>query len=156
MNQDEYNQQVIERLKRNPKGSAMLFTSHYSCKALLDERLACVRISVGMPRWPLKYELVGHCKLLMPRRNMLKLPMDEYWEEYAKILEGHGVEAIQEDLARLSVLANGRPLVLLCFEDLTKPDLWCHRRMFASWWEDKTTVFVPELEPPAARQETLF
>ena len=28
------------------------------------------------------------------------------------------------------------------------PDLWCHRRMLAAWWEEQTGRAVPELEHP--------
>jgi hypothetical protein len=44
---------------------------------------------------------------------------------------------------------------LLCFEDLTKPGLWCHRRPFANWWLENTGEVVPELEPDV-RQNRLF
>jgi hypothetical protein len=36
-------------------------------------------------------------------------------------------------------------VVLLCFEDLTKPGEWCHRRSFAAWWDEKTGQKVDEL-----------
>jgi hypothetical protein len=45
--------------------------------------------------------------------------------------------------------------VCLCFEDLTKPGLWCHRQIFARWWTEETGEAVPELEPDV-RQEQLF
>ncbi len=67
--------------------------------------MAPVRISIGAPRWPLKYELAGACKLLMPRRNMLKMESQAYRSEYIQILEGHGVEKIEADLERLNQIA---------------------------------------------------
>ena len=51
--------------------------------------------------------------------------------------------------------ANNERLVLLCYEDLTKPGLRCHRRLFANWWCENTGDVVPELEPNV-RQEQLF
>jgi hypothetical protein len=104
-----------------------------------------VRISVGAPRWPLGYGLVWPCKLLMPRRDMLKLQREEYRLEYVRILAGHGADLIAANLEQLAQIAGGKPLVLLCFEDLRKRGSWCHRRMFADWWHVQTGQDVPEL-----------
>jgi hypothetical protein len=135
-----------------------LYTSHYSCKLIDTSKMAPVRTSIGAPRWPLSYVLHGECKLLMPRRPMLKMEIEEYRPAYIALLEGHGVEKIQADLERLAQTAGGRPLVFLCFEDLAKKDNWCHRRMFADWWEAATGQEVPELaaEFRESEQSTLF
>lgn len=124
-----------------------LFTSYYSAGKLIRESgLAAVRTSIGGPRFPLSYPLAGACSLLMPRRNMLKLSFDEYRPAYRAILDQHGLDAILDNLAGISRCHEGRGLVLLCFENLAKPDLWCHRRLFAEWWEEQTGQAVPELE----------
>ena len=48
-------------------------------------------------------------------------------------------------------------LVLLCFEDLSKPGEWCHRRIFADWWKDITGDHVRELGPlPRHEQDPLL
>lgn len=44
-------------------------------------------------------------------------------------------------------------LVLLCFQDLAKPGLWCHRRVFAAWWKDVTGDEVRELSPMVGGHE---
>jgi len=36
-------------------------------------------------------------------------------------------------------------LVLLCFEDLRTPGRFCHRRVFATWWEELKGQVVTEL-----------
>jgi hypothetical protein len=123
-----------------------LYTSRYAARTLIVESgLATVRISVGHPRWKLGYELSGACPLLAPTRDMLRLPIEEYRVRYEARLEAAGVETIAAALKALSEKAGGRGLVLLCFEDLTKPGEWCHRRLFADWWEKKTGRAVPEL-----------
>lgn len=48
-------------------------------------------------------------------------------------------------------ISNGKALVFLCFEDLTKDGEWCHRRMFAEWWQRKTGMKVEELMPLASQ-----
>ena len=40
----------------------------------------------------------------------------------------------------------GKTLVLLCYEDLRKPDQWCHRTLFAEWWQKMTGEVINELE----------
>lgn len=62
-------------------------------------------------------------------------------------------------LAELGRAYPGQTLVLMCFDDLSKPGAWCHRTMFAEWYYEKTGVSVPELgktsPPPAADQQVL-
>jgi hypothetical protein len=56
----------------------------------------------------------------------------------------------------LCALAAPYEPVLLCWEDLTKPDEWCHRRMIAEWFEDALGIHVPEVVPvPATRERQL-
>ena len=47
-------------------------------------------------------------------------------------------------------------MILLCYEDVTNPDEWCHRTVFAKWWEDNTGETVEEYRDNAtyrAKQE---
>jgi hypothetical protein len=62
---------------------------------------------------------------------------------YVARLERHGLETIRAQLAELAAEHGADGLVLLCFEDLSIA--WCHRRMFASWWERQTGERVLEL-----------
>jgi hypothetical protein len=130
-----------------------LATSRYSARALIvASGLAPIRTSIGHPRWKLGYELAGSCKELMPLRSMLQMEQDEYRALYEARLDAVGFTRLDDLLRTLSEQAGGRGLVLLCFEDLAKPGLWCHRRMFAAWWEAKCGQAVPELAavvPPA-------
>ncbi|MER7474889.1 hypothetical protein [Micromonospora sp. NPDC000018] len=76
-----------------------------------------------------------------------------YRHIYLERLEAAGVDLISEQLAEIADVAGTDRLVLLCFCDLNvpPPDNWCHRRMFAAWWEDQTTREVRELD---RRRET--
>jgi len=114
-----------------------------------------VRTTVGAPRFPLTYTLAGHATLITPTRPMLRLPRDTYTTAYLRHLDRAGVDAIAEELDRIAAAHPGRRLVLLCFDRLDKPGAWCHRTLFAVWWEQHTGLHVPELgaqpqpEPPA-------
>ncbi len=35
--------------------------------------------------------------------------------------------------------------MLLCFEDLRQPGVWCHRQIVAAWIEEHLGIKVPEL-----------
>ena len=67
---------------------------------------------------------------------------DLYFQEILKPLDP------QEVHDRLHQLAGeGNEPVLLCWEALTTPEDWCHRRMAAEWFEDKLGIEVAEIGP---------
>jgi hypothetical protein len=112
-----------------------------------------VRATVGYPRF-VRYELAGHARLISPTWPMLTLDYDTYLSRYRLLLGEAGVDAIRGELEAIADDCADPRLVLLCFEDLSQPDTWCHRRMFAEWWTQQTGEPVPELaEPPI---ESLF
>jgi hypothetical protein len=131
-----------------------LFTSRY--QRFRPGQGAAVRTTVGAPRFQLSYELAGEARILMPSYAMLKLDEAPYRAIYRERLEVAGVDAIRRQLAPIAVAAGTDRLVLLCFCDLSAapPDGWCHRRMFAEWWELRTDEEVPELAEQAI--PTLF
>lgn len=66
---------------------------------------------------------------------------------YRARLDTAGVAAIRDELRQIARSAGSDRLVLLCFCDLSAPPPagWCHRRMFATWWQERTGDAVPEL-----------
>jgi hypothetical protein len=127
-----------------------LFTSRFGAKRLiLASGAAPIRISLGYPRWPLGYTLAGACPLLAPFGAMLKMDQELYTRVYRDRLDRLGVATIAAALQELSDQNEGRGLVLLCFENLAKPGQWCHRRLFAAWFEAQTGLPVPELAEAA-------
>jgi hypothetical protein len=132
-----------------------LFTSRFGARKLITASgLAPIRISLGGPRWPLGFALAGECPLLAPFGAMLKMDQELYTRVYRDRLDRLGVATISAALQELSDQNDGRGLVLLCFEDLAKPGQWCHRRLFAAWFEEQTGIPVPELV--AVEQPALF
>ena len=70
----------------------------------------------------------------------------EFSELYTALLEQRGgVEYFRQRFANVAHDALAGQLVLLCFEDIRKPGLFCHRRVFATWWEQETGEPVSEL-----------
>ncbi|MFU8849484.1 hypothetical protein ACNAW0_00595 [Micromonospora sp. SL1-18] len=134
-----------------------LFTNRY--QRFRPDQGAPVRTTVGKPRFQLPYDVAGFARLLAPTYGMLRMQEGPYRLIYLERLEAAGVDLISEQLAEIADAAGSDRLVLLCFCDLNvpPPDNWCHRRMFAAWWEDQTGNEVRELdrrrETPAA---TLF
>lgn len=115
-----------------------------------------VRISNGSPRW-IKREVPWPVVTeLVPSRSYLNVPdEDVFVERYTAQLRSHGVTAIREQFQRLAAHQKAERLVLLCFEKLTKGEP-CHRRYFASWWQQQTGQEVPELgEVPTHEQLAL-
>lgn len=119
-----------------------LFTSFYSSGHVRDREHAPIRTSLGHPRFKLTYKIAGKLPLLTPERRWLGMERETYQPLYIAKLEAAGVDKIR---LAISELAGKQPAVLLCFEDLSTDGAWCHRQMFARWWEKKTGEPVPEL-----------
>lgn len=136
----------------------MIYTSRYSNKQLRQPGYYPVGISVGKPKFELGYVLRDQCYILAPRYNMLQMEQGEYRTAYmAKLNESPqkviGVVRRLEAAAK----AEGKPLVLLCFEDVRIPSDWCHRRLFAEWWKEHTGEVINELpnpDPPKIKKPT--
>ena len=48
-----------------------------------------------------------------------------------------------------SAQAEGKKLVLLCYEDVRVPEDWCHRTVFAEWWAEHVGEAIEELPDPS-------
>ncbi|MET9965295.1 hypothetical protein ABZZ80_05060 [Streptomyces sp. NPDC006356] len=117
-----------------------------------------VRITLSPPRWKLPYPLEHQVPELAPSRAYFGSARPEFEAAYRAQLDGHGVEVLAARFQRIAVTGSDLRLVLLCFEDLAKAGEWCHRRMFAAWWQEKTGAQVRELGPvgPAYEQGVLM
>jgi hypothetical protein len=103
-----------------------------------------VRTSVGKPRfWPdaKDFPYIG---ALTPFGLTKIGDEEEFTGKYVARLEKAGVDELRETFDAIDEMYQ-KPLALLCFEDLTKEGLWCHRRIFATWWLEQTGETVPEI-----------
>ncbi|KRC53946.1 MULTISPECIES: hypothetical protein [unclassified Nocardioides] len=122
-----------------------MFTLHTTSYRHFNPRMGtAIRTSIGHPRWRLPYALDIKLTELMPSRAMLNLPYGEYEDRYLRQLEEVGVEHLEQRFQAIAVAVADTRLVLLCFESLAEPGDWCHRRMFADWWEVQTGEPVRE------------
>ena len=122
----------------------MIFTSRYANPELRSLKYTAVRISLGLPRWKLGYEIAGAIDELMPSGIFGIEDYEEFLRRYCEKLDAIGVDKIRGKLRQFEKL--GKPVVLLCFEDIRKGDWnWCHRNMFALWWKYHTGEVISEL-----------
>lgn len=125
----------------------MIYTSRFSNPELRRECYTTVRIAIGTPKWDLGYRLNGEIKDLMPFGLLGKYDDDieGFRREYIKRLDHVGVDRIRQQIQSFS-----GDVVLLCWEDVRKGDNnWCHRTMFAEWWQGQTGETIPELTDPS-------
>ena len=99
-----------------------------------------VATSVGKPRWMPGIEEV---KGLAPHGLRHINNEFEFRLKYTERLNALE-EEIHRDLIRLSRKYPNERLILLCWEDLRKPNLWCHRTLAAEWFAERG-VIVPEM-----------
>lgn len=132
-----------------------ILTGRYSNKRLKGDGYYPVGISIGKPRFPTGYEIREQCYALAPKGYMLKMEYEPYREAYFQKLEDIGVDKIIGIVQRLEARASDedKDLVLLCFEDIRKPDQWCHRTLFAEWWQAHTGEVIEELEEAEPAKE---
>jgi hypothetical protein len=151
---------------RTPQGRKKLTHEREEYFRLIDQgfssREACRIVGIttryGQPSAPRGSNCPTRSPGTPPTRYMLGKPYDVYRALYRNRLEGAGVDAIRTELAGIAgPLEPGRPLVLLCFDRLNQKGAWCHRTMFAAWWQEHTGQDVPELgtTPPAEQEPPL-
>jgi hypothetical protein len=92
-----------------------------------------VSISIGVPPWYPGKRFLD----VAPRRDMLKLPKDDYDREYQKILDSLDPVQVYKKICDMY----GEDSILLCWES---PNVRCHRRWVAEWLEAANGIIVPE------------
>lgn len=120
---------------------------------------AAVRASRGAPKWfPYPY---AFWEAPTPEWYMLKMEdQEKYRKSYLGKLDSVGVEEMlrQRDLILQDQAIRNQgvvpdTLVILCYEKLSMKGKWCHRTMFAEWWEEKTGERVIELGSHPVHEE---
>ena len=125
-----------------------LFTARYANPALAEHPAAKVQISLGAPKFRVAYE-IHRVPGITPAGWMLNKGEAEFTTDYIRLLDMRGgATMVRSRLAEVARDADVDQLILCCFEDLRKPGAWCHRRIFAAWWREKTGQVVEELPEP--------
>lgn len=119
-----------------------LATSRYQAKDLIvASGLVPVGISIGSPRFPLRYTAV-YMREAAPWGPRDLADHGEFTDRYIARLDAIGIDFFLRRFAEISEAHDGRGLVFLCFEPAGE---FCHRRVLASWLEEHTGTPVPEL-----------
>ena len=106
-----------------------MFSSNFARVRWLPADLRPVAISIGLPHW---YR--GERELrLAPTRESLPWPRRRFDPFFNSLLARLDPAQLYADL--------GETAVLLCWES---PNVWCHRRRVAEWFEEALGVEVPE------------
>lgn len=129
-----------------------IYTSRYGNKQIAKTKLIPVGISLYPPRWKLSYKVHSYIRALAPTPKMVKIKDYRLYKKlYIEKLNSVNIEELKATFKKISLCptspagAQSRDLVLLCFNDLTKEGEFCHRRMFAEWWQKKTGQKIEEL-----------
>ena len=123
----------------------MIYTSRYANPELKIGNYTLVRISLGTPRWRTGYTIAGAIRELMPSGLLNINDIGKFCRLYYERLDSFGVDPIKQQLKYYESF--GRPVVLLCFEDIRKGgENWCHRTAFAKWWKSRTGEDILELK----------
>jgi hypothetical protein len=122
---------------------ARLATSSYGGWAP-RQGMAAVAISVGKPKFPLRYEIAGEIDELKPFGLLGIEDEHEFETAYRARLDRVGVERLREIFDETARDTGASTLVLCCFE---KDPAECHRRQFAAFWKEQTGEEIPELAP---------
>lgn len=127
---------------------AKIYTSRFSNPELQTGDYTVVGIVRGMPRFKLKYQLAGNIIQIAPPRYLFnEYDRIKFTEKYFMYMDGQGIAKIQSFLD--TYLIRGRDVVLCCYEDVRIPDEWCHRLVFAEWYEKETGTRIEELINPS-------
>lgn len=126
-----------------------LYTSRFSNRELETGKYTVVGVVRSMPRFPVKYKIAGDIIQIAPPRYLWnENNRERFTEPYFKHLEKMGYPVIRAFIREY--LEMEKDVVLCCYEDVRKPNEWCHRLVFAEWWYEKTGQKIEELYDPSA------
>lgn len=126
----------------------MIYTSRYQNPELATGHYTVVGVTRGKPKFPLKYPLAGNIMEIAPPGYLFnEYDRGRFTPRYFQHMDRQGVDKIVRILAGYERL--GKDVVLCCFEDVRKPNEWCHRLVFAEWWFKRTGEAIPELPDPS-------
>jgi len=119
-----------------------IYTSYFAkLESIRKAGIIPVGIALYKPQWftgSSAYSLAP-----MPKMFHGSITQEKYIELYQKeILDNINLYALQE---QFKVFSAGQDIALLCYE---KPGEFCHRHLFAKWFNGKTGFVVEEFEQP--------
>lgn len=126
---------------------AQIYTSRFSNPELRTGKYTVCGIVRGLPKYPLPYSLAGNIIQFAPPGYLFNVyDRAEFTPKYFQHMNRLGIVSAERILNEY--LERGKDVVLCCYEDVRKPDEWCHRLVFAEWYESKTGIKISELPDP--------
>ena len=126
-----------------------IFTSRFSNPELQTGKYTVVGIVRGLPRFKLKYQLEGNIRQIAPPGYLWnENDRERLTPKYFQHMDQQDIKTIQTILN--GYLSKGKDVILCCYEDVRIPDEWCHRLVFAEWYEGKTDIKIRELPDSSA------
>jgi hypothetical protein len=123
-----------------------IYTARYNNRTIASSGLTPIRITLGAPRFRLPYRIAETDKRFAPSREIFHTHDRAIFEVAMREQLDRELGDRGLDVLRGYDEAHGtNGLVLLCFEDLRKPGVWCHRQIVAAWIEERFGMVVPEL-----------
>lgn len=124
-----------------------IFTSRYSNPELRSGKYTVVGVTRGLPKFNLGYILTDDIKDFGPPGYLFhENDRFVFTPKYFAYMDSIGIERVEHILSRYKVY--GKDIVLCCYEDVREPNEWCHRLVFAEWYEQKTGCKINELYDP--------
>jgi uncharacterized protein YeaO (DUF488 family) len=132
-----------------------IHTSYYGNPLLSNEDVKVVQISQKRPRWRLPYDIESSLPILAPGISLMRqgwngeIEIDEFMAAYEAQLDRIGPRRVftMLDMARHGT--NGRPLCLMCFENVHNDGELCHRTVLVKWLKKQMKrkgVDAPKIE----------
>lgn len=126
---------------------AKIYTSRFSNPELRTGNYTVVGIVRGLPKFPLKYPLAGNIIQCAPPGYLFNVyDRAEFTPKYFQHMNRTGIWKVNQLLEQY--LSYGKDVVLCCYEDVREENEWCHRLVFAEWYEKQTGIKVCELPDP--------
>lgn len=121
-----------------------IYTSRFSNPELRTGKYTVVGIVRGLPKFHLGYSLAGNIIEFAPPGYLFnENDRAVFTRKYFRHMDIIGKDRAKELLRPYSLLE--KDIVLCCYEDVRIPDEWCHRLVFAEWWQARTGTAISEL-----------
>jgi hypothetical protein len=132
-------------------GEPRIYTARYSNRTIAASGLSAIRITLGAPRFRLPYSIAETDKRFAPSWEIFHLHDRAIFEvAMRERLDRELGDRAVDVLRAYDEAHGGNGLVLLCFEDVRKPGVWCHRQIVATWIGERFGIVVPELDEAEA------
>lgn len=121
-----------------------LYTSRYNNKNLANDEVVKIGITRGFPKFRLPYQLKTNIKSFGPPSYLFNThDREKFTPRYFDYMDSIGIDKVKEML-KIYGYGTAKEMALLCYEDVREEGKWCHRLVFAEWWEVRTGEKIEE------------